>query len=75
MTGRPDKPISVLVVDDSAVNRRELTRVLDDAPGIKVSTAPPMAKRGSRRPSRSSPTSSRWTSRCPSSTGTPSCGC
>jgi two-component system chemotaxis response regulator CheB len=36
MTGRPDKPISVLVIDDSAVNRRELTRVLDDAPGIKV---------------------------------------
>jgi two-component system chemotaxis response regulator CheB len=36
MSARPDKPISVLVIDDSAANRRELTRVLDDAPGIKV---------------------------------------
>lgn len=33
---RPERPISVLVVDDSAANRRAITRILENAPGIKV---------------------------------------
>jgi two-component system, chemotaxis family, protein-glutamate methylesterase/glutaminase len=31
-----DRPITVLVIDDSAANRRELSRMLEDAPGIRV---------------------------------------
>lgn len=33
---RPERPISVLVIDDSAANRRAITRILENAPGIKV---------------------------------------
>ncbi len=36
MTDRPERPITVLVIDDSAANRRELTRLLEDAPGVRV---------------------------------------
>lgn len=31
-----EKPISVLVIDDSAANRRAITRILETAPGIRV---------------------------------------
>lgn len=34
--GKPERPISVLVIDDSAANRRAITRILETAPGIKV---------------------------------------
>lgn len=33
---KPEKPLTVLIVDDSAVNRRALARLLDSAPGIEV---------------------------------------
>jgi two-component system chemotaxis response regulator CheB len=33
---RPERPITVLVVDDSAANRRAITRMLGGAPGITV---------------------------------------
>ncbi len=33
---KPDRPINVLVVDDSAANRRAITRILETAPGIRV---------------------------------------
>jgi len=33
---RPDRPITVLVIDDSAANRRAITRILETAPGIRV---------------------------------------
>ena len=31
-----EKPITVLVIDDSAANRRAITRILETAPGIRV---------------------------------------
>jgi len=33
---KPERPISVLIVDDSATNRRALSKVLELAPGIEV---------------------------------------
>ncbi|MEW5739265.1 MAG: chemotaxis-specific protein-glutamate methyltransferase CheB [Myxococcota bacterium] len=33
---KPERPISVLVIDDSAANRRAITRILETAPGIRV---------------------------------------
>jgi two-component system chemotaxis response regulator CheB len=31
-----ERPINVLVIDDSAANRRAISRILEDSPGIKV---------------------------------------
>lgn len=36
MTSRLERPISVLVIDDSAANRRAISRILEDSPGIRV---------------------------------------
>lgn len=33
---RPERPISVLVIDDSAANRRSIAQVLETAPGVTV---------------------------------------
>lgn len=33
---KPDRPIDVLVIDDSAANRRAITRILETAPGVRV---------------------------------------
>ena len=36
MIGKPDKPVRVLIVDDSAVMRQLLTTLLSDDPDIEV---------------------------------------
>ncbi|GMU61385.1 MAG: chemotaxis response regulator protein-glutamate methylesterase [Myxococcaceae bacterium] len=33
---KPERPITVLVIDDSAANRRAITRILETAPGVRV---------------------------------------
>lgn len=36
MTGRRTAPVRVLVIDDSASNRRAITQILESAPGVEV---------------------------------------
>ncbi len=65
-------PVKVLVVDDSILMQKLMTKIIDSAPGFQVIGVAGPRKRGGMRSRTCGPTSSRSTSSCRAGTGSSS---